>query len=446
MLPNYVKPANEHETIKACMLFDVIRGCNFPETIPVTTRICTEIEEQYSQKEKYINAILMNCINTCFSDTGFAVARDTHIWADFNRNRTQDMPKKVSVRSLTKSLDYMVKLGYLHCIKGKKAGINSAWSYTSCYFASDALRDELFDAWELFTKNDSRKPVVLRGTNKEDITPEVLPPEVQKRAEVVTSYNTEINKHLIKVEYASPIRRCRGKDADGKFIFDYERRELKRFGVKLQAIYNHDFNHGGRFYALNVAGISYQCMSHKTDYGKLDDRALDRSSITIDNQQTVEIDYSGLHINLAYAESGLQLDKDAYGWLKPGQREFAKVVTLIAINSTSKKQAIGAIYHSKYAKLHKIDYKTIEECLEKLSEYHQPLAEKLYKGRGYGLHLQWVDSCIMQDVLEKCLNAGIVTLPIHDSIIVKHTDSEQAKQIMVDAYRKVTKGKNISVK
>ena len=78
----------------------------------------------------------------------------------------------------------------------------------------------------------------------------------------------------------------------------------------------------------------------------------DRDRIHIDDELTVEIDFSGMHINLLYALLGTEvrykgkdpysISLDQYNITKDDNRQMTKMLLLIALNADGERKAINA--------------------------------------------------------------------------------------------------------
>ena len=96
--------------------------------------------------------------------------------------------------------------------------------------------------------------------------------------------------------------------------------------------YRADWNLGGRFH-----GGWWQRVGEEW-----------RKQIYINDESTIEQDYSGLHINLLYGLQGLQPQQDPYALDKlldfeaKQQRKVVKGIVLNAINADSEKSAYAA--------------------------------------------------------------------------------------------------------
>ena len=63
-----------------------------------------------------------------------------------------------------------------------------------------------------------------------------------------------------------------------------------------------------------------------------------------------------------------------------------------------------------------------------------------------GVSLQWHDARIMEKVISRCLDAGFLCLPVHDSIIVPDSQKEAAAVVMREEFASYTSGRYIGIK
>lgn len=230
----------------------------------------------------------------------------------------------------------------------------------------------------------------------------------------------------------------------------------------LHRIFNLDLDHGGRFYG------DYQTLSK-----------LNRARIQIDREPTIELDYSALHVNLLYAIEGVQFVGDGNN-IEGLYRELAKSLIVRLLNSGN----IGAFksnvtrsgdpatkrawqewqnlkLQKKWISSHVAEFRdpdflegfiedvpdglTGEQAFELICKTHHPIAHH-FGSENIGLKLQFMDSQIMADCLQKSIEKGLPVLPVHDSLICKESHEEQVKQIMLSCYSKATGGFKIQVK
>ena len=228
-------------------------------------------------------------------------------------------------------------------------------------------------------------------------------------------------------------------------------RHKQRINSELKTVFNQqDFNCGGRLYCI---GNGYQNI-----------RKEERKTITINGQKTVEIDYCGLHINMAYAEAGIEnpYPNDPYSAIdcREGLKPVLKTFLLTLINSKDELEAIRsyhqAVYEIKYTDkiLNEREMKFLEAVFEydidpkdiinKCREAHKPIEDAFCSSAGF--HLMNMDSKIILDVVMHFIDKGIPCLPVHDSIIVQVQYEEEAKQVMQNIYSKHMNGFKCAVK
>jgi len=213
----------------------------------------------------------------------------------------------------------------------------------------------------------------------------------------------------------------------------------------LHRVFNGSMSLGGRFY-----GSAHQTM--KKQY---------RQRITIDGEPTVELDYSALHPNLLLWRTGGALSADPYTEIagKAGiTRELVKALLLRLINSENVSDFCRVVTSSGN------ESKKAEAEAGRADEWFIPDVPTGYKGADFveaveaafptltgsfggtiGLELQGIDSKLMADLLAECLSAGIVALPVHDSVIVPQSRADDAREIMFNCYQRMTK-RPISIK
>lgn len=213
----------------------------------------------------------------------------------------------------------------------------------------------------------------------------------------------------------------------------------------LHRVFNGSMSLGGRFY-----GSAHQTMKKRY-----------RQRITIDGEPTVELDYSALHPSLLLWRTGGALSADPYTEIagKAGiTRELVKALLLRLINSENVSDFCRVVTSSGN------ESKKAEAEAGRADEWFIPDVPTGYKGADFveaveaafptltgsfggtiGLELQGIDSKLMADLLAECLSAGIVALPVHDSVIVPQSRADDAREIMFNCYQRMTK-RPISIK
>ena len=208
---------------------------------------------------------------------------------------------------------------------------------------------------------------------------------------------------------------------------------------------NRSFRQGGRFY-----GGFWQ---------RIDED--DRARILINKLPTVEIDYSALHVILAYSEKNIDYwqmtDKDPYSTPVRNVYEAPKVSRLVvkllfmmALNATDEKDAFSAFRNEwNYKKYNAyvtepFNDEVLGEILQGIKQEH-PLIEDMLAS-GAGIDLQYVDSQIAELIIRKFTERATPLLTIHDSFVVPFGLEEQLEKLMSEVFYEVTGKENITVK
>jgi hypothetical protein len=194
--------------------------------------------------------------------------------------------------------------------------------------------------------------------------------------------------------------------------------------MRVRRIFNVDFEHGGRFYGAieNMpSGL--------------------RPKLTIDGQQTVELDFASYQLRMLYHKVGIDYRRDAYtvavGY-KPEHRDIYKIIALTALNADNEAECLRGIRHelrnTELANLISgITDSRIKPLLTNWINAHEPISEYLYSG--IGLALQKTDSDIANCVLKKFRERGVLVLSVHDSFVIKAGRVKELKRLMRSCYR-----------
>lgn len=177
-------------------------------------------------------------------------------------------------------------------------------------------------------------------------------------------------------------------------------------------VFNSNFKHGARFYS------AFQ--NYKKE---------DRYKILINNEETVELDFSGIHIQMLYLKkTGRLYPSDVYTIENhENLRDFFKVVLQISINARKRSSALSAIRYAQrsFPESKKLDAKTILELFEKKHE-----VIKSFFCSGIGVHLQFLDARIASKVMVNLLKQKIPVLGVHDSFIVQKKHEQKLREVM----------------
>ena len=202
-----------------------------------------------------------------------------------------------------------------------------------------------------------------------------------------------------------------------------------------RVFYRGDWNLGGRFH-----GGWWQ--SVKEDW---------RKQIYLNDEATIEQDYSGLHINLLYGLQGLQPQEDPYtidnllGFTDTEQRKIVKGLALMGINAKSPKAAFSAFrLDQKTGSVEKsMTDKQLQLLLDSFKEKHPAIADSICTDKG--VELMAVDGRITARVINHFTKRKIPVLTVHDSYITPHTHTGELRRVMNEAVTEELNGFKINI-
>jgi len=159
-----------------------------------------------------------------------------------------------------------------------------------------------------------------------------------------------------------------------------------------------------------------------------------RSSILINANPTVELDYAALQLRMAYHLEGIEYKDDPYEALGY-ERDVGKKVCLIVIGADNEKDAIKALRYELLGFDIDKTNESIRNLINRFNEVHNPVEKYFLAGRG--LNLQCLDSKIAEKILKNFTKQKIPVLPIHDSFIVETNYEDAFREEMINCYREV---------
>lgn len=261
------------------------------------------------------------------------------------------------------------------------------------------------------TGDDAREVIILRDEYKELADYRDNAATISMRSDLsrindmlarhwIDLYRTDVDTDALNTR----MRQRHLRDPMKPPYLDVTARELRRI------FNNSDWQQGGRFY-----GGWWQTIPREY-----------RIHITINGKHTVEVDYSGMHPALMYAEAQVRLDGDPYDIGLPHiKRGLIKRTFNALVNADGRIEA-------------KDDFDEVEcrlswtELQERVKSRHKPIAQFL--GTGHGVRLQNTDAKIANRIMLRFLDDGYVCLPVHDSFIVHHALKNELFDIMRDEF------------
>ena len=257
----------------------------------------------------------------------------------------------------------------------------------------------------------SRKPpVILKDSNKNEIDYDFDSPEVRPMIRNINKINKHILEHTIDVL---------------DFTEEVVTENMYKNNNKYHRTFNNSsFQQGGRFYG------------HWSQNIKSDKRRL----ITIDNNRTVELDYSCLHISMLYGLIGQTPPEGDLYKLVTIPCEYRKVIKKavnIALNADNKKSAMAAIYGEiiSFCQETGLPFIRPKILLSEIYTVHNDIEQ--YFCSGYGVILQYYDSYIAEKIMLTLGDEGICCLCIHDSFIISEQYRDRLYDLMMNYFYEI---------
>ena len=258
--------------------------------------------------------------------------------------------------------------------------------------------------------------IILRDGNKEVEYTDT--PEIVRMRKEVEAYNAMLLRHTVEVASLNhPYITRTVKDKRGRTTKQtiwltpdrmFTRRTFSRGSFKLNGRFN-----GGWWQRISE---------------------FSREDIIIDGEETIELDYSGLHPKILAYQAGHSIDGDPYKIEKevmPEQRDIIKGLLLKVINAKTIDSGIRAFQTDK----HGYKKKDLLLLLEAYLDQYPFMRE--YLGSDLGIELMYTDSQIAAQVINGFVKFDKPILPIHDSFIVKAYDVEYLGALMMNAIENV---------
>ncbi|MBY5269198.1 hypothetical protein BB931_03155 [Spiribacter salinus] len=285
-----------------------------------------------------------------------------------------------------------------------------------------------------------RDPEEAQGNEDSEnvVTADWKIPLMRKRLE---TYNNLLRESFIDVAcLEEPYIRTRAKDQDSRGPKTLYQR-ISQHNKSVRRMFNRaSFEDGGRFY-----GGFWQRIGSDL-----------RSTIRIDDQPTVELDYSAHHIRVAYAKQALLGPEDPYdlGKVLPEyegnaalQRKDVKSLTLICMNATSPRNGFSAFRGQVQAAIeagvrtgkvptHKFCEKLLNAFIERNPEI------EAYMNSDKGIKFMNTDSRVSDKIIDHFVQQDIPILCVHDSYIVPDQYEDKLREQMTEAFKAIIKVSN----
>jgi hypothetical protein len=423
------KRAEEYDNSRP---IDVWRVSDYPEVKSARDHIHSEIKATGKIKPQHANKYRKH-VNAVILDLFVANQFDSTRYVGYSRNSN-----KYKIGSRYKSLffsyrvtktvvDFLIAHDYAEGPKGFRRDVKPRQSRLR---ATDKLINLVENKYKvalpMIKRDENEEIIILRDAAKKDIEYEDTKITIQMR-ENLKFINRSLERHAVLLyvtdkELQKINERLRGDPTKG--AIDFTQKRLRR------KFNNCSFKQGGRFYD----GWWHNLPREYRKYIRLNDKDI------------VELDYSGLHINMLYAIEKLPMPEgDVYkldGYSNDDTfREFVKKLLQAMINAPDRDKARKGLHEDVHRKkelelpleVGSTKGKDIFPLMDAFAQKHEKISN--YFCTGKGIDLQYFDSQMAEKVmLHFAKMSHYPILPVHDSFIIHHGLEKELKEAMEEAF------------
>ena len=409
---------------------DVHRWSSYPEVNDFVDEVYSTlktIKGHQSTGKKLLKVLLLDLYVAWCGDPSMKImfSRDNNAYKAKSRYSELHIGK-----TIIGIVDTLVTEGIIHEQKGFNDRITGI-GFQSRLWASEGLQERFKQArFSQFAieHHETRETVILRNEDKE--AEEYLDTsETIRMRQLLQDYNSLLsNTHIDIYDLKTPVLEI----GTGKKKMRLQIHQQDKF---VRRIFNNGrWDQGGRFYG----GWWQRCPS---EY---------RKKIKMDGVLTAEVDFSGLHIVILYAQEGInywaEINEDPYELPKIRDidpdidlRAAAKLLMLTAINAEEEGKAYRAFRFQAEsgAPEKRMTNEQLSWMLDALKRKHPPIAHKLASGAG--IDLMYVDSQIAEKIISFFVyDCKCPILTVHDSFVVPSGYDRFLQQIMERAFTEIT--------
>lgn len=366
-----------------------------------------------------------------------------------DKNTYSNSKQGIGYRKVKSLVDFLEQKGYVDVYKGYVKTWKSVYgkprpdeTVPSCII----FRKRTLDMWEgvdvsynLWREQEESDLAIIRNRQ----TKELMPTRGHKGFKDIKNEVRNMNDGLEGADITF----------DGKPIAD----------VAYRRIFSGDLEKGGRLYTLG-GGV------------QLLPQHIRASSLKIDGEPVVELDYSAIHPSICYQQmynndgfsiydvmgkdfspydadlSFIKVDnklktqwEQLTGKIHNPRRQLAKLAILIGMNSDDMNSAAWTLGNKVkldrekdiqdqdfYAMSGTNDYGKVLEAVRN----HNDFIRDMFFNDG-GIMLQNIDSKIMMNIVGAMGEKGHAVLAYHDSVLVKQSAEEDLRSAMVDAWKAI---------
>jgi hypothetical protein len=429
---------------------DVHRWSNFPEVNTFIDELYNnhikDISENARIQKKHLKLVLLDLFIAWIDDPELNIGVHMHEGAysdgtifNIGKSRYNELNIKVST---IKVIHRLRDLGFIGFKKGYEGSVEYA-PRLSRIWATDKLislfKEATFSYFDINYSKD-REVVILRNEDKQDIEYDDSKP-IQEMRDLLRDYNALLNTTFIdipeldipRIELEEKKQRRRRNKPIFVNISHHDKFTRRIFN-------NSSFEEGGRFY-----GGWWQRVDESH-----------RKRIRLNNLPIIEIDYSALHVILAYTEIKEDYwkltDKDPYrvpidGINNPEHiRDINKLFFLLSLNASNE----ISLYKAFRSELNYKEYpytfpdKVLAKLLEDIKLLHPKIAHLICSG--VGVRLMNLDSKMVEFIIRDFVKTNTPILTVHDSFVVPFGQEDRLHKLMKEAFLSVSKQEIVRIK
>ena len=400
--------------------------------------ISLKAKENKTIRKKHLKVVLLDLYVAWLNDPDLNIAVHMTIGAYsdgtvFNKGKSRYNELNIKVTTI----DIVHRLRDTHLV-GYKEGWQDAGGrgFITRIWPTDKLtklfEDAAFGEFDI-GYTDNRETIILRDEEKDEVE-YTDKTHIKQMRLAVQQYNKLLEKTFIDIQSVDKPARIelpegKKRRRSNRLVFV----NITHHDKFVRRIFNNkSFSDGGRFY-----GGWWQRIDSKF-----------RKDIRMNNSPTVEIDYSALHVILAYSEAGIDYwqttNKDPYNLPvrdvnNPEHcRDITKLFLLLSLNASNEQ----ALYKAFRSELNYREYPysfpddVLSELLDTIKEHHPDISHMICSGAG--LRLMNIDSRICDYVIADFVRTDTPILTVHDSFIVPVGEENRLNQLMKEAFEDVT--------
>jgi len=411
------------------------------------------IYDRYFQTEKNNKRIQKKHLKVVLLDLYVAWLNDPELNIAVHMTESAYSNGKVFLKGLSRYNELNIKVSTIKVVHRLHAagliGLKTGWddpngrAFLTRIWPTEKLakmfEDAAFGYFNVGYRED-RETIILRDEDKKDVEYDDSP-RIREMRTLVQNYNKLLERTFIdiqsldqpRIELSDKTGRRRNKKPVFVGVTHHDKFVRRIFN-------NGTFSDGGRFY-----GGWWQ---------RIDDKI--RQNIRMNNVATVEVDFSALHVILAYTEVGIdywgRTEKDPYDLPVRGVtnlkhcRDITKLFFLLSLNASTEQSLFKAfrseVNYKKYP--YRFPDAVLSGLLDTIKTHHPDIEHLICSGAG--LRLMNIDGAICEHVIAYFVSTDTPILTIHDSFIVQFGVEDRLHRLMKEAFEMVTNKVGVKVK